>query len=109
MMPLLRTFISSKQFVMMKAIWNNEVIAESDDTIVVENNHYFPPNAVRKEFLQPSGTHTICPWKGTASYYTLSVSGKENKDAAWFYPEPKDAAKNIKGYVAFWKGVTVSN
>ncbi len=93
----------------MKAIWNNEVIAESDDTIVVENNHYFPPNAVRKEFLQPSGTHTICPWKGTASYYTLSVNGKENKDAAWFYPEPKDAAKNIKGYVAFWKGVTVSN
>lgn len=93
----------------MKAIWNNEVIAESNDTIVVENNHYFPPNAVRKEFLQPSGTHTICPWKGTASYYTLSVNGKENKDAAWFYPEPKDAAKNIKGYVAFWKGVTVSN
>lgn len=93
----------------MKATWNNEVIAESDDTIVVENNHYFPPNAVRKEFLQPSGTHTICPWKGTASYYTLSVNGKENKDAAWFYPEPKDAAKNIKGYVAFWKGVTVSN
>ena len=93
----------------MKAIWNNEVIAESNDTIVVENNHYFPPAAVRKEFLQPSGKHTICPWKGTASYYTLSVNGKENKDAAWFYPEPKDAAKNIKGYVAFWKGVTVSN
>lgn len=91
----------------MKAIWNNEVIAESNDTIVIENNHYFPPTAVKQDFLQPSNTHTHCPWKGEASYYSLSVNGQVNKDAAWFYPEPKDAAKEIKGYVAFWKGVVV--
>jgi uncharacterized protein (DUF427 family) len=91
----------------MKAIWNEQVIAESDETIVVENNHYFPKDAVREEYLKSSDTHSVCPWKGTASYYSLEVDGKTNKDAAWYYPEPKDAAKNIKGYVAFWKGVEV--
>ena len=92
----------------MKAEWNNQVIAESDATIVVENNHYFPLEAVKKEFLKPSSTHSTCPWKGIASYYSLDVDGKQNPDAAWFYPEPKDAAKQIKNYVAFWKGVKVS-
>jgi len=91
----------------MKAIWNNQVIAESNDTIVVEGNHYFPADAVKKEYLQPSDTHTTCPWKGLASYYTLQVDGKINKDAAWYYPEPKEAAKEIKNYIAFWKGVKV--
>jgi uncharacterized protein (DUF427 family) len=93
----------------MRAIWNNEVIAESDKTIIVENNHYFPADAVDKEYLKPSDTHTTCPWKGEASYYTLDVNGKENKDAAWYYPHPKDAAKNIENYIAFWKGVQVTN
>ena len=91
----------------MKAIWNNEVIAESDHTEMVENNHYFPKESVKKEFLKPSDTHTTCPWKGVASYYTLEVNGKENKDAAWSYTAPKDAAKEIKDHVAFWKGVEV--
>ena len=92
----------------MKARWNNELIAESDNTIIVENNHYFPVEAVSKDFLKPSSAHTTCPWKGVASYYTLVVNGKENPDAAWFYPNPKPAAENIKGYIAFWKGVSVS-
>ena len=88
----------------MKAIWNNEVLAESDSTIVVEGNHYFPPDSVKREFFKESDTHTTCPWKGEASYYTVSVGDEENKDAAWYYPEPKDAAKQIKDYVAFWNG-----
>ncbi|MDQ6815666.1 MAG: DUF427 domain-containing protein [Bacteroidota bacterium] len=92
----------------MKAIWNNEVIAESNETIVVENNHYFPADAVKKEFLVASGTHTTCPWKGVASYYSLNVNNKENRDAAWYYPDPKQEAENIKNYIAFWKGVSVS-
>lgn len=92
----------------MKAEWNNKVIAESDETIVVENNHYFPLNDVKSEYLKPSSTHTTCPWKGIASYYTLNVDSKQNPDAAWFYPEPKDAAKQIKNYVAFWKGVKIT-
>ena len=92
----------------MKARWNNELIAESDNTIIVENNHYFPFDAVKKGFLKPSSLHTTCPWKGVASYYTLVVNGKENPDAAWFYPNPKPAAENIKGYIAFWKGVAVN-
>ena len=92
----------------MKAIWNNQVIAESNDTIVVERNHYFPKESVKAEYLKPSGTHTTCPWKGLASYYTLAVENEENKDAAWYYPEPKDAAKNIKDYIAFWKGVKIT-
>ncbi len=92
----------------MKAIWNGQVIAESDDTINIEGNHYFPADAVRKEFLKPSETHTTCSWKGVASYHTLEVDGKENKDAAWYYPDARSMAKNIEGRVAFWKGVEVS-
>ncbi|AZI42110.1 DUF427 domain-containing protein [Deinococcus psychrotolerans] len=91
----------------MKAIWNGQVIAESDDTVVVEGNQYFPLSSVKADFLTPSETHSVCPWKGTASYYGLSVDGKSNPDAAWYYPQPKDAAKQIKDHVAFWKGVEV--
>jgi len=91
----------------MKASWNGEVIAESNETIVVEGNHYFPPSAIKPEHFQPSETHTVCGWKGTASYYNVVVNGQVNKDAAWFYPDTKEAANNIKGYVAFWKGVRV--
>jgi len=92
----------------MKATWNNRVIAESSDTVVVENNHYFPLESVDKTCLQPSDTTTVCGWKGTANYYTLAVDGKTNPDAVWYYAEPKEAAKQIKGRVAFWKGVTVT-
>jgi uncharacterized protein (DUF427 family) len=91
----------------MKAIWNGQVIAESSDTVVVEGNHYFPAESVKKEFLRDSATHTTCHWKGLASYYSLEVDGQTNKDAAWYYPAPKDAAKQITGYIAFWKGVKV--
>ncbi|MEO9483078.1 MAG: DUF427 domain-containing protein [Ekhidna sp.] len=93
----------------MKAIWNGEVIAESDDTVVVEGNHYFPPSSIKKEYFKETSTHTVCPWKGTASYYSVDVNGEENKDAAWYYPETSELAKNIKGYVAFWNGVKVEN
>ena len=92
---------------MPKAIWNGAVLAESDQTEVVEGNHYFPPDAVRREYFKESSHHTVCGWKGTASYYTVEVNGQANPDAAWYYPAPKDAAKNIAGYVAFWKGVQV--
>jgi uncharacterized protein (DUF427 family) len=92
---------------MIRAIWNEKVVAESARTEIVEGNHYFPPDAVRKEFLRSSETHTVCPWKGVASYFSLDVDGKENRDAAWFYHEPKPAAQNIAGFVAFWKGVRV--
>jgi uncharacterized protein (DUF427 family) len=92
---------------MPKAIWNGTTIAESDDTIVVEGNHYFPPDAIKQEHFAESTTHTVCSWKGTASYFDVVVDGQINKDAAWYYPEPKDAAKNISGYVAFWRGVKV--
>ena len=91
----------------MKAIWNNQTLAESNETIVVEGNHYFPPEAINKNYFKASDKHTVCPWKGTASYYTVEVECQQNEDAAWFYPEPKEAAKNIKGYVAFWRGVSV--
>ncbi len=91
----------------MKAIWNNEIIAESNDTEVVEGNHYFPADAIKKAFFKTSDTHSMCPWKGQASYYTIEVNGKTNADAAWYYPEPKEAAKQIKDRVAFWKGVRV--
>ena len=91
----------------MKAIWNGAVIAESDDTVVVEGNHYLPFVSVNPEYLKPSDTTTICPWKGTANYYTLSVGGQTNPDAAWYYAQPKDAAKQIRGRLAFWKGVEV--
>jgi uncharacterized protein (DUF427 family) len=92
---------------MPKAIWNGKVIAESDTYETVEGNIYFPPGAVKREYFKPSDTHSVCPWKGTASYYTVSVDGQENRDAAWYYPEPKTAAANIKDHVAFWRGVTV--
>jgi uncharacterized protein (DUF427 family) len=92
---------------MVKAVWNGETIAESDDTVVVEGNHYFPPEAVNKAYLKPSDHSSICPWKGTASYYTLAVNGKENPNAAWYYASPKPAAAEIRGRIAFWKGVTV--
>ena len=94
---------------MAKATWNDTVIAESDDTVMVEGNHYFPPDAVRSEYLRPSDRTTMCPWKGTASYYSLAVDGEVNPDAAWYYPEPKDAAAEIAGRVAFWRGVTVTD
>lgn len=92
----------------MKASWNGHILAESDDTIVIENNHYFPPSSLDKQYFKASDTTSRCPWKGTASYYSVIVDGAENKDAAWYYPEPLDAAAEIKGYVAFWKGVEVS-
>ncbi len=92
---------------MIRAMWNGEVIAESDDTVVVEGNHYFPIGSVRADVLRPSDHHTVCGWKGTASYYTIAIGGAENRDAAWYYPEPKDAAKEIAGRVAFWRGVQV--
>ena len=92
----------------MKATWNGAVLAESDRTIVVEGNHYFPPDAIHGKYFRPSSTHTECGWKGTASYYTVEVDGKQNPDAAWYYPTPKDAAREIAGYVAFWHGVVVA-
>ena len=92
---------------MPTARWNGAVIAQSDDTVVVEGNHYFPPDSVDASLLEESGTHTTCPWKGEASYRTLVVDGKRNPDAAWYYPDPKSAAAEIKGRYAFWKGVEV--
>ena len=94
---------------MPQAIWNGAVLAESDQTRVVEGNHYFPRDAIKAEYLQPSETHTICPWKGLASYYDVVVDGKVNRDAAWFYPEPKQAAQEIQDYIAFWHGVQVKS
>ncbi|MEM6514536.1 MAG: DUF427 domain-containing protein [Pseudomonadota bacterium] len=92
----------------MKAIWNGHTVAESDDTVVVENNHYFPLESVDSSVLKSSETTSVCGWKGTANYFSLVVDGQENTDAAWYYAEPKDAAANIRGRVAFWKGVQVS-
>lgn len=91
----------------MKAIWNNQVIAESDDTVVIEGNHYFPAESINKEYFSDSSTQSVCPWKGTASYYSLNVDGKENADAAWYYPQVSELAKGIKDRVAFWNGVEV--
>jgi uncharacterized protein (DUF427 family) len=91
----------------MKAIWQDTVLAESDDTVVVEGNHYFPEDSINRAYFQESSNHTTCPWKGEASYYDVVVDGNVNSGAAWYYPEPKQAAKNIKGRVAFWKGVKV--
>ncbi|HEX5735331.1 MAG TPA: DUF427 domain-containing protein [Blastocatellia bacterium] len=91
----------------MKAIWQDAILAESDDTVVVEGNHYFPADSINRTYFQPSDTHTTCPWKGEASYYDVVVDGQVNGDAAWYYPEPKEAAANIKDRVAFWKGVKV--
>ena len=92
---------------MPKASWNGRVVAHSEKCEVVEGNPYFPPQSVKQEFLRPSETHTTCGWKGIASYYDVVVDGQVNKDAAWYYPDPKPAASNIAGYVAFWKGVKV--
>ena len=91
----------------MKAIWNNKIIAESDQTVVIENNHYFPQESIKKVYFKTSETHSTCPWKGKASYFTIAVDGKENKDAAWYYPEPSAKAESIKNHIAFWKGVEV--
>ncbi len=92
----------------MKAIWKGEIIADSESTVVVEGNHYFPLESVVNEYLKPSPTTTECPWKGTAHYYTVVVGGEENRDAAWYYPSPKEAAAEIKDHIAFWRGVDVS-
>ncbi len=93
----------------MRAIWNGAVLAESNETVVVEGNQYFPKESINEEYFVPSDTHTICPWKGKASYYSLRVNGEENPDAAWYYPEPKPAASSIKDRVAFWKGVKIES
>ncbi len=92
---------------MPKALWKDTVLAQSERTVMVEGNHYFPPDSVNGEYFAESESHTICPWKGVASYYTIKVNGSENYDAAWFYPKPSQAAKTIKDYVAFWRGVQV--
>ena len=92
----------------MRATWKGAVLAESDDTVVVEGNHYFPPDSIKREHFRESETHTVCPWKGTASYYDVVVGGEVNGDAAWYYPQPKDAARQIKDHVAFWRGVKVA-
>ena len=91
----------------MKAIWNGKVLAESDQCKIVEGNYYFSPDSIKKEFFRPTNTHSTCPWKGEANYYDIVVTDKVNKDAAWYYPEPKKEAEEIKGYVAFWKGVEI--
>lgn len=92
---------------MARAIWNGATIAESHATITVEGNHYFPPESVNREYLRDSATRTVCSWKGIASYYDIVVNGEVNRDAAWYYPEPKDAARRIAGYIAFWRGVRI--
>lgn len=94
---------------MTRATWNGVVLAESNKTVVVEGNHYFPPESIHRHYFRPSETHTVCPWKGVASYYDLVVEGQFNRGAAWYYPEPKPAVHNIKGYIAFWKGVKVES
>ena len=91
----------------MRAVWRDTVLAESDETVVVEGNHYFPADSLRREHLRESATHTTCPWKGEASYYDVVANGEVNRDAAWYYPQPKTTAKEIEGRVAFWKGVRV--
>jgi uncharacterized protein (DUF427 family) len=93
--------------ILMKATWHGATLAASGDTVMVEGNHYFPSNSINRDYFRESDNHTTCPWKGEASYYDILVEGKVNKDAAWYYPEPKDAASNIRGRVAFWKGVVV--
>jgi len=98
-----------KEVTMTRAVWNGAVIAESDRCVVVEGNQYFPPDAVRREYLKESATHTTCSWKGVASYYDVAVEGRVNKDAAWYYPSPKEAAQVIQGHIAFWKGVKVDS
>ena len=91
----------------MRALWKNVVLAETDDTVVVEGNHYFPPGSLNSEFFSASDTETVCPWKGLASYYTVTVDGEANTDAAWYYPQPKAEAEHVRDRVAFWRGVKV--
>lgn len=93
----------------MQAIWNGTILAQSDNTVVVEGNHYFPPETINRDHFRPSKTHTTCAWKGVASYYDVVVDGVVNRDAAWYYPDPKPAAHQIAGYIAFWRGVKVTN
>jgi len=104
----LDTEIFKVKHIHMKAVWNNTIIAESNNTIIVEGNHYFPPESVKKEHLEPSDYHTTCPWKGKANYSHVVVGGKMNENAAWYYPEPKEAARNITGYLAFWNEVQIT-
>ena len=92
----------------MKALWNDTIIAESNNTVVIEGNHYFPHDSIKKEYFKESQLHSTCPWKGEASYYSLEVDGKINQDAAWFYPEVSELAKDIKNHVAFWRGITIT-
>jgi len=92
----------------MKATWNGAILAESNETVVVEGNHYFPKDSINPEYFKASELHTVCPWKGTASYYNIEVEGKTNEDAAWYYPETSVAAKKIEGYIAFWRRVEIS-
>jgi uncharacterized protein (DUF427 family) len=92
----------------MKAIWKDTVVAESDETVIIEGNHYFPPDSVKNEFFKDSNQHSVCPWKGTASYYDIVVNGDVNRGGAWYYPSASDRAKLIEGYVAFWRGVRVT-
>jgi len=92
----------------MQAIWNGKTIAESNETIVIEGNHYFPPDSINKEFFKENSNTTVCPWKGTASYYDVEVNGQTNSGAAWYYPQPSEKAKQIKDYVAFWRGVDIT-
>lgn len=94
---------------MAKAIWNGVVLAESNQTEIVEGNHYFPPNSINREYFKESSYTTVCPWKGTASYYSIEVNGQKNENAAWYYPKPKNAASQIKDHVAFWRGVKVES
>lgn len=93
---------------MITATWNGAILAQSDECIMVEGNPYFPPHSINQEYFTPSNSHTVCFWKGEASYYNIIVNGQENKDAAWYYPQAKEKAKQIEGYIAFWKGVKVS-
>lgn len=93
----------------MKAIWNNKILAESKKTVIIENNHYFPREAINEEFFKKSDAKTTCPWKGVASYYTIEVDEKQNKDAAWYYADPKPEADSIKNHIAFWKGVEIKD
>lgn len=92
---------------MYQAVWNDRVLAESEDCLIVENNYYFPPDSIREEYFRPSDTHTLCSWKGEASYYDIVVDGEVNRDAAWYYPSPEEKANHIRDYVAFWNGVEV--
>ena len=94
---------------MPKAIWKDKILAQSDETVMVEGNHYFPPETVNWEYFEASETHTLCPWKGVASYYDVVVDGEANRNAAWYYPAPSNAARQIKDHVAFWRGVKVEN